>query len=264
MVSKVITLRLDKEKSEYLDELKRERQLSSYITLLVGALMQDKVATTQFLLGLSDQSLANNRITESMIRANLYEKWLALEVEEEFESWVSRLNAVEVAHQGGLQLPLVDVKSVLLDLLDDLGLEMVEKGSKIDSKPVTSEVGSLDDLSTLVAQMVDKRLLEVSKVVSSSQGNAEGGIETGATGSLPVEEDRGKVDESVEAPVETHAEVLEELPVEVPATVSVEDPTENSTEEPAGVSVEVPSRGAEQGAPNVEVNMGALMEGLGL
>lgn len=256
MVSKVITLRLDKEKSEYLDELKRERQLSSYITLLVGALMQDKVATTQFLLGLSDQSLANNRITESMIRANLYEKWLALEVEEEFESWVSRLNAVEVAHQGGLQLPLVDVKSVLLDLLDDLGYEMVEKGSKSNSKPLSPEVGSLDDLSSFIAQMVDKRLSEVSTGVSSPvEGVKENkGIQDDRTGELPVV---GSV-ETVE-PVEVVEQVKEVSPVEVS-----ENPEEEIVESAVSSTPTELTTDSEVESPVVEVNMGALMEGLGV
>ena len=168
-----LSVRLTEEQSNLVDVLRTEKKLSSYISLLLGALLQDRVSTTQFLLGLSDQSVAYNSLQESTIKANLYEKWLSLKLDIPFEDWVTTLRSAEIKHYGGLDMPKVDVKSALLDLLDDLGLDLVEKGSTAQSsdenlKAVSStETGSSQalaqevnphDLKDLVASMVQEIL----------------------------------------------------------------------------------------------------------
>lgn len=174
-----LSVRVTEEQSNLIGVLRTEKKLSSYISLLLNALLQDKVSTTQFLLGLSDQSVAYNDLQQSTIQANLYEKWLSLKIEEPFADWVATLRSAEIKHYGGLDMPLVDVKSALLDLLDDLGLELVEKGSttnnlsEIENIPqgvsTRSEVGQTVnpmDLKDLVASMVH----EILSTKSTSQG----------------------------------------------------------------------------------------------
>ena len=168
-----LSVRLTEEQSNLVDVLRTEKKLSSYISLLLGALLQDRVSTTQFLLGLSDQSVAYNSLQESTIQANLYEKWLSLKLDMPFEDWVTTLRSAEIKHFGGLDMPKVDVKSALLDLLDDLGLELVEKGLTVQSSEEnlqtvsSTELGSTSsfsqevnphDLKDLVASMVHEIL----------------------------------------------------------------------------------------------------------
>lgn len=168
-----LSVRLTEEQSNLVDVLRTEKKLSSYISLLLGALLQDRVSTTQFLLGLSDQSVAYNSLQESTIQANLYEKWLSLKLDVPFEDWVTTLRSAEIKHYGGLDMPKVDVKSALLDLLDDLGLELVEKGSttqlseensqavsstELGSSPLLSQELNPHDLKDLVASMVHEIL----------------------------------------------------------------------------------------------------------
>ena len=176
-----LSVRLTEEQSNLVDVLRTEKKLSSYISLLLNALLQDKVSTTQFLLGLSDQSVAYNDLQQSTIQANLYEKWLSLKIEEPFADWVATLRSAEIKHYGGLDMPKVDVKSALLDLLDDLGLELVEKGSAAQSSEdnlqavSSTETGSSQalaqevnphDLKDLVASMVH----EILSTKSTNQG----------------------------------------------------------------------------------------------
>lgn len=142
-----LSVRLTEEQSNLVDVLRTEKKLSSYISLLLAALLQDRVSTTQYLLGLSDQSVAYNDLQQSTIQANLYEKWLSLKIEEPFADWVSTLRSAEIKHFGGLDMPKVDVKSALLDLLDDLGLELVEKGSTATEGAELSQDGSTLELS---------------------------------------------------------------------------------------------------------------------
>lgn len=168
-----LSVRLTEEQSNLVDVLRTEKKLSSYISLLLGALLQDRVSTTQFLLGLSDQSVAYNSLQESTIQANLYEKWLSLKLDVPFEDWVTTLRSAEIKHFGGLDMPKVDVKSALLDLLDDLGLELVERGStpqsseenpqvvsstELGSSPSLSQEVNPHDLKDLVASMVHEIL----------------------------------------------------------------------------------------------------------
>lgn len=168
-----LSVRLTEEQSNLVDVLRTEKKLSSYISLLLGALLQDRVSTTQFLLGLSDQSVAYNSLQESTIQANLYEKWLSLKLDMPFEDWVTTLRSAEIKHFGGLDMPKVDVKSALLDLLDDLGLELIEKCSTAQSSEEnlqavsSTELGSTSsfsqevnphDLKDLVASMVHEIL----------------------------------------------------------------------------------------------------------
>ena len=182
---KTLSVRLTEEQSNLIEVLRTEKKLSSYISLLLGALLQDRVSTTQFLLGLSDQSVAYNDLQKSTIQANLYEKWLSLKMDVPFADWVANLRSAEIKHFGGLDMPLVDVKSTLLALLDDLGLELVEKGSaSSDEVDVTSQgVSSSEvvssnllnqgvnssELKDLVASMVQ----EILSTKSTEQGVAQ-------------------------------------------------------------------------------------------
>lgn len=176
-----LSVRLTEEQSNLVDVLRTEKKLSSYISLLLGALLQDRVSTTQFLLGLSDQSVAYNSLQESTIQANLYEKWLSLKLDVPFEDWVTTLRSAEIKHFGGLDMPKVDVKSALLDLLDDLGLELVERGSttqsseenleavastELDSSQTLAQEVNPHDLKDLVASMVH----EILSTKSTNQG----------------------------------------------------------------------------------------------
>ena len=181
---KTLSVRLTEEQSNLIEVLRTEKKLSSYISLLLGALLQDRVSTTQFLLGLSDQSVAYNDLQKSTIQANLYEKWLSLKIDMPFADWVDTLRSAEIKYFGGLDMPLVDVKSTLLDLLDDLGLELVEKGSTTDAVEVntqrvsTTELGSSAvgstgvnpvELKDLVASMVQ----EILSIKSTETGVAQ-------------------------------------------------------------------------------------------
>jgi hypothetical protein len=165
---KTLSVRLTEEQSNLIEVLRTEKKLSSYISLLLGALLQDRVSTTQFLLGLSDQSVAYNDLQKSTIQANLYEKWLSLKIEEPFADWVATLRSAEIKHFGGLDMPLVDVKSTLLDLLDDLGLELVEKGSTtLDEVEKSSQGVSSTEQSSLVVGSTEVNSLELKDLVAS-------------------------------------------------------------------------------------------------
>ena len=176
---KTLSVRLTEEQSNLIEVLRTEKKLSSYISLLLAALLQDRVSTTQYLLGLSDQSVAYNDLPQSTNQANLYEKWLALKIEEPFADWVSTLRSAEIKHYGGLDMPLVDVKSALLDLLDDLGLELVEKGSTSteiegnsdeDNSSVDTSTTSLGVNSTELKDLVASMVQEILSTKSTNQG----------------------------------------------------------------------------------------------
>lgn len=237
---KTLSVRLTEEQSNLIEVLRTEKKLSSYISLLLGALLQDRVSTTQFLLGLSDQSVAYNDLQKSTIQANLYEKWLSLKIDMPFADWVSTLRSAEIKHFGGLDMPLVDVKSTLLDLLDDLGLELVEKGS-VSSDEVEStsqEVSSSgvpssnllnqgvnsSELKDLVASMVQ----EILSTKSTEQGIAQP-LSEAPTEPLDASKDTEgvivpkEVETSVESATEPHNEI--------------EDPTIDSSELSEGASV---------------------------
>lgn len=221
---KTLSVRLTEEQSNLIEVLRTEKKLSSYISLLLGALLQDRVSTTQFLLGLSDQSVAYNDLQKSTIQANLYEKWLSLKIDMPFADWVSTLRSAEIKHYGGLDMPLVDVKSTLLDLLDDLGLELVEKGSvssdevestsqevsssKVPSSNLLSQGVNSSELKDLVASMVQ----EILSTKSTGQGVAQ------PLSEAPTEQmDTSEEGEGVIVPneVETVSESATELQNEV-------------------------------------------------
>lgn len=164
---KTLSVRLTEEQSTLIEVLRTEKKLSSYISLLLGALLQDRVSTTQYLLGLSDQSVAYNDLQKSTIQANLYEKWLSLKVDEPFADWVSTLRGAEIKHFGGLDMPLVDVKSTLLDLLEDLGLELVEKGSTTDAVEVNTQRVSTTELGSSAVGSTGVNPVELKDLVAS-------------------------------------------------------------------------------------------------
>lgn len=264
---KTLSVRLTEEQANLIEVLRTEKKLSSYISLLLGALLQDRVSTTQFLLGLSDQSVAYNGLQESTIQANLYEKWLSLKVEEPFADWVDTLRSVEIKHFGGLDMPLVDVKSALLDLLDDLGLELVERGSTTSNASegentpqgvsTLSEVGQTvnpHDLKDLVASMVHEILSTKSNNQGVEQPTSEApteplvAVETIENISTPQE-----LETASEGATEPQNEVIEkdEKPTEL-----VEEPTQ-------AVSTDSKEDFSTESQIDPLVNTSALMDAFG-
>ena len=247
-----LSVRLTEEQSNLVDVLRTEKKLSSYISLLLGALLQDRVSTTQFLLGLSDQSVAYNSLQESTIQANLYEKWLSLKLDIPFEDWVETLRSAEIKHFGGLDMPKVDVKSALLDLLDDLGLELVEKGStaqsseenlqavsstELGSSPLLSQELNPHDLKDLVASMVHDILSNKSTNLGVEQPLSEApteplvAVETIENTSTPQE--LKNAPEGATEPQNEVVETDEEKSREVEETPqAVSTPNEPSSSEP--------------------------------
>ena len=246
-----LSVRVTEEQSNLVGVLRTEKKLSSYISLLLNALLQDRVSTTQFLLGLSDQSVAYNDLQQSTVQANLYEKWLALKIEEPFADWVDTLRSAKIKHFGGLDMPLVDVKSALLDLLDDLGLELVEKGSTTNNTSegehapqgvsTLSEVGQTVnpmDLKDLVASMVHEILSTKSNNQGVKQPTSEApteplvAVETIENTSTPQEQENaseGSTEPQNEV-VEKEGEPIEEVeePSQVVSTNAEEvSPTES-------------------------------------
>lgn len=162
-----LSVRLTEEQSNLVEVLRTEKKLSSYISLLMSALLQDRVSTTQFLLGLSDQSVAYNELQDATIRANLYEKWLSLKLDMPFADWISTLRSVEIEHFSGLEMPSVDVKSSLLALLDELGLELVEKSSTLDTVGVVPQGMSSTQQNSLVGVSTEVNPFELKDLVAS-------------------------------------------------------------------------------------------------
>lgn len=251
-VRTTLSIRLSEDNLKLVEVLRKERKLNSYMSLLFSALLQDKVSTTQFLLGLSDQSVAYNDLVDSTVKANLYEKWLELKVETPFVDWVETLNSVKLAHLGGLSMPLVDAKSAMLDLLDDLGLELVEQGA--ETEVVSTEVAqsqgvsspsvssSSSDLEALVARLVAENL----------------NSRLGSTSSLVTAK------EELEEPVEAPTESLEEVSSEVQGfsqeegSPAVEEPVEGFKEQEEEKQEAVVSSSTEETAEtssdNIEID----------
>ena len=258
---KTLSVRLTEEQSNLIEVLRTEKKLSSYISLLLGALLQDRVSTTQFLLGLSDQSIAYNDLQKSTIQANLYEKWLSLKVDEPFADWVETLRSAEIKHFSGLDMPLVDVKSTLLDLLDDLGLELVEKGSvSSDEEEVTSQGESSSEVpsSTLLSQGVNSSELKdlVASMVQEilSTKSTEQGI-TQPISEAPTEPlaDLEEVKEVITPKeVETAPESATELQNEVEG--STIESSEEREEESVGETPQVVSTAQEQPKSSSDTN----------
>lgn len=197
-VRTTLSIRLSEDNLKLVEVLRKERKLNSYMSLLFSALLQDKVSTTQFLLGLSDQSVAYNDLVDSTVKANLYEKWLELKVETPFVDWVETLNSVKLAHLGGLSMPLVDAKSAMLDLLDDLGLELVEQGAETEA--VSTEVAQSQGVSSSVSSSSSDLEALVARLVAENLNSR-----LGSTSSLVTAK------EELEEPVEASTESLEEI-----------------------------------------------------
>lgn len=264
-----LSVRLTEEQSNLVDVLRTEKKLSSYISLLLGALLQDRVSTTQFLLGLSDQSVAYNSLQESTIQANLYEKWLSLKLDVPFEDWVATLRSAEIKHYGGLDMPKVDVKSALLDLLDDLGLELVEKGSTTQpSEENTQAVSSTEtgfpsmsqevnphDLKDLVASMVHEILSNKSTNQGVEQPLSEApteplvAVETIENTSTPQE-----LENAPEGTTEPQNEVAETEGEQVNSVEEAPQPVSTPSEQ-------APSEPESELSPLVDTS--ALMNGFG-
>ena len=201
-VRTTLSIRLSEDNLKLVEVLRKERKLNSYMSLLFSALLQDKVSTTQFLLGLSDQSVAYNDLVDSTVKANLYEKWLELKVETPFVDWVETLNSVKLAHLGGLSMPLVDAKSAMLDLLDDLGLELVEQGAETEA--VSTEVAQPQGVSSPVSSSSSDLEALVARLVAENLNSR-----LGSTSSLVTAKE--ELEETVEAPTESLEEVSSEI-----------------------------------------------------
>lgn len=201
-VRTTLSIRLSEDNLKLVEVLRKERKLNSYMSLLFSALLQDKVSTTQFLLGLSDQSVAYNDLVDSTVKANLYEKWLELKVETPFVEWVETLNSVKLAHLGSLSMPLVDAKSAMLDLLDDLGLELVEQGAETEA--VSTEVDQSQGVSSSVSSSSSDLGALVARLVAENLNSR-----LGSTSSLVTAKE--ELEEPVEAPTESLEEVSSEV-----------------------------------------------------
>lgn len=202
-VRTTLSIRLSEDNLKLVEVLRKERKLNSYMSLLFSALLQDKVATTQFLLGLSDQSVAYNDLVDSTVKANLYEKWLELKVETPFVEWVETLNSVKLAHLGGLSMPLVDAKSAMLDLLDDLGLVLVEQGT--ETEVVSTEVAQSTELPSSVSSSSSDLEALVARLVAENLNSRLGSIDNNLVTT------KEEVEEPVEAPTESLEEVSEDV-----------------------------------------------------
>ena len=226
-VRTTLSIRLSEDNLKLVEVLRKERKLNSYMSLLFSALLQDKVATTQFLLGLSDQSVAYNDLVDSTVKANLYEKWLELKVETPFVEWVETLNSVKLAHLGGLSMPLVDAKSAMLDLLDDLGLELVEQGAETEA--VSTEVTQSQEISSPVSSSPSDLESLVARLVAENLNSRLGSIDNNLVTT------KEEVEEPVEAPTESLEEVSEEVKGFSQEDISpvVEEPVEGLKEQVA-------------------------------
>ena len=243
-VRTTLSIRLSEDNLKLVEVLRKERKLNSYMSLLFSALLQDKVATTQFLLGLSDQSVAYNDLVDSTVKANLYEKWLELKVETPFVEWVETLNSVKLAHLGGLSMPLVDAKSAMLDLLDDLGLELVEQGTEIEavstevtksqeiSSPVSSSPSDLEALvARLVAENLNSRLGSIDNNLVTTKEEVEEPVEAPTESLEEVsEEEQGFIQEDVSPTVDETVEGLKEQDKSEEVVSSKEDSVETSSD----------------------------------
>lgn len=250
-VRTTLSIRLSEDNLKLVEVLRKERKLNSYMSLLFSALLQDKVATTQFLLGLSDQSVAYNDLVDSTVKANLYEKWLELKVETPFVEWVETLNSVKLAHLGGLSMPLVDAKSAMLDLLDDLGLELVEQGAETEA--VSTEVTQSQEISSPVSSSPSDLESLVARLVAENLNSRLGSIDNNLVTT------KEEVEEPVEAPTESLEEVSEEVKGFSQEDISpvVEEPVEGLKEQVADKEETVVSStegSAESSSENSEID----------
>lgn len=246
-VRTTLSIRLSEDNLKLVEVLRKERKLNSYMSLLFSALLQDKVATTQFLLGLSDQSVAYNDLVDSTVKANLYEKWLELKVETPFVDWVETLNSVKLAHLGGLSMPLVDAKSAMLDLLDDLGLELVEQGAETEA--VSTEVAQSQGVSSSVSSSSSDLEALVARLVAENLNSR-----LGSTSSLVTAKE--ELEETVEAPTESLEEVSSEVQgfSQEEGSSSVEESVEDFKEQENKEEVVLSEEIAETSSDNTEID----------
>lgn len=268
---KTLSVRLTEEQSNLIEVLRTEKKLSSYISLLLAALLQDRVSTTQYLLGLSDQSVAYNDLQQSTIQANLYEKWLSLKIEEPFVDWVSTLRSAEIKHYGGLDMPLVDVKSALLDLLDDLGLELVEKGLAESENQGDVESSSSDTPSSVTTQgvnpmelkdLVASMVQEILSTKSTNQGVAETPSEAPTE---PLTEVETIENTSTPQEIENAPESTTELQIEVADEPKQVEEVVEETPQPVSPSSEVSSQESSSSTSEIDnlMDTSALMSAFG-
>lgn len=166
MVMVNMSTRLDDELHKVVLELKSKNQLGSVLRLLVSAIKQDKASVITFLLGLSDSSVSHNKLQDNMVTANLYEKYLGLGLDMSFNEWVSELSQADIHVNAGLQLPSYDVKEILYTVIDDLGLQLVEKSS---AETLVSNLATEANLEALLSKLIDDKLGKV----STSEGNTQ-------------------------------------------------------------------------------------------
>lgn len=225
-----MSTRLEEELHNVVIDLKSKGQLGAVLRLMLNAIKQDKTATLQFLLGIGTPSISKNKFQDSVVRANLFERYLALGIEQSFDSWVSELSQAEIEVNSGLTFARVDLQDIIASVVDDLGLELIPKGSA--QQGISTGV-DISDLEALVSKMVDDRVGRLSPAPVSR-------AEASQTIGLPVEETVVKptvsetivsepvVETSEVATSEVKPAVVESEVSEVQPTVSEDSPVEES------------------------------------
>lgn len=177
-----MSTRLESNLHKVVTDLKEQGKLSVILKLLLSALENNKSATLSFLLGLGDTSVSSNRLQTSVVKANLYERYLSLGIEKPFKDWVEELDEVELNFNSGMVVSKIDAYDTLFKVLDDLDLELVPKGSSVSSSSADI-VGAYDlvQLENVIRSvMVD--------VLGQGSGVSTGGVSVsgGVTGSAEV------------------------------------------------------------------------------
>lgn len=233
-----MSTRLEEELHNVVIDLKAKGQLGAVLRLMLNAIKQDKTATLQFLLGIGTPSISKNKFQDSVVRANLFERYLALELEQSFDSWVSELSQAEIEINSGLTFARVDLQDIIASVVDDLGLELVPKG------PVQQGISAgvdMSDLEALVSKLVDDRVGRLSPApVSRSEASQTIGLPVEETVVEPTSPETVVSEPAVEVPEVATSEVedvvVESEVSEVQPTVSEESPVE---EKPATDEVDV-------------------------
>lgn len=178
-----MSTRLESNLHKVVTDLKEQGKLSVILKLLLSALENNRSATLSFLLGLGDSSVSSNRLQTSVVKANLYEKYLSLGIEKSFKDWVSELDEVELNFNSGMVVSKIDAYDTLSKVLDDLDLEIVPKGSvsTSDSDGVV-DLGSLESIIRSVMVDVLGQGVNVSSPVSvGGDSISDGGSSSGSS-----------------------------------------------------------------------------------
>lgn len=171
-----MSTRLESNLHKVVTDLKEQGKLSVILKLLLSALENNRSATLSFLLGLGDTSVSSNRLQTSVVKANLYERYLSLGIEKPFKDWVEELDEVELNFNSGMVVSKIDAYDTLFKVLDDLDLELVPKGSSESSS--SSDIVGAYDLAQLenVIRSVMVDVLGQGSGVSTGDVSVSGGV----------------------------------------------------------------------------------------